>query len=105
MTFVKAASCQALSVEKNLVLKGNAGENNTSFADTLRVGQRISVTLTLKVDRDMDYVTIIDERPACFEPVEQLPEPIFAEGIYFTARTAILQQESSSTIFPKAPMC
>lgn len=95
MTSVKAASCQALSVEKNLVLKGNAGENNTSFADTLRVGQRISVTLTLKVDRDMDYVTIIDERPACFEPVEQLPEPIFAEGICFYREN----RDSSTRIF------
>ena len=31
----------------------------------------------------MDYVAIIDDRAACFEPVEQLPTPIFAEGIYF----------------------
>ena len=31
----------------------------------------------------MDYVAIIDNRAACFEPVEQLPSPIFTEGIYF----------------------
>lgn len=43
----------------------------------------------------MDYVTIIDERPACFEPVEQLPEPIFAEGIYFYREN----RDSSTRIF------
>ena len=31
----------------------------------------------------MEYVAIIDNRAACFEPVEQLPTPIITEGIYF----------------------
>ena len=31
----------------------------------------------------MDYVAIIDDHAACFEPVEQLPTPIFAEGLFF----------------------
>lgn len=31
----------------------------------------------------MDYVAISDERAACFEPVEQLPSPIFSEGLCF----------------------
>ena len=31
----------------------------------------------------MDYVAVVDDRPACYEPVEQLPKPIVSEGIYF----------------------
>lgn len=95
MTSVKAASCQDLSVDKKLVVGPGAEEARSMSSGTLKVGQRVSVTLTLKVDRDMDYVTIVDERPACFEPVEQLPQPIFAEGIYFYREN----RDSSTRIF------
>lgn len=71
------------------------GSPTTSYADSLKLGQKLSVTLTLHVDRDMDYVTIIDERPACYEPVEQLPKPIFAEGIYFYREN----RDSSTRLF------
>lgn len=76
MTSVKAHACPELSIEKQFAING-------SYTDEMKVGDKVTVTLTLRVDRDMDYVTIVDERPACYEPVEQLPTPIFAEGIYF----------------------
>ena len=82
LTSVKAASCPDLSVSKTLVVNSGA-EHTPALADKFSVGQRVSVTLTIKADRDMDYVTVVDDRPACFEPVEQLPAPIFAEGIRF----------------------
>lgn len=53
------------------------------FADTLSLGQRVRVTLTLRVETTMDYVTIVDDRPACYEPVEQLPQPIVNDAIWF----------------------
>lgn len=85
MTSVKAASCPELSIEKSLVTSTVEadGKSKAIFADSLKVGDKVSVTLTLHVDRDMDYVTIVDERPACYEPVDQLPTPLFSEGIYF----------------------
>ena len=36
----------------------------------LNVGQRVKLTITLKVDRAMDYIVVDDERAACFEPVD-----------------------------------
>ena len=78
MTSVKAHSCQDLSIGKSIAAGGNHNDGTL-----LKVGDRISVTLTVKADRDMDYVTIVDERPGCYEPVEQLPAPIYAEGIRF----------------------
>lgn len=38
----------------------------------LKVGDKVEVTITITADRDYDFVTITDNRPACLEPVEQL---------------------------------
>ncbi|MBR6639185.1 MAG: hypothetical protein IKL35_02360, partial [Muribaculaceae bacterium] len=53
------------------------------YTDSLKVGDKVKIELLIKTTRDMDYVAIIDNRAACFEPVEQLPTPILTEGIYF----------------------
>lgn len=39
---------------------------------TLKVGDKIKVTITIRADRDYDFVQIIDKRAACMEPVQQL---------------------------------
>lgn len=41
-------------------------------AKTLRAGDRVKVRITVKADRDYDFVQIKDCRAACMEPVEQL---------------------------------
>ncbi len=38
----------------------------------LRVGDKVTVLLTVKADRDMDFVQIKDERAACMETADQL---------------------------------
>ena len=85
MADVKAASCDAVSIEKKLLLVNSTpdGVTTADVSAPLATGDKVRVLLTIKVDRDMDYVAIVDDRPACFEPVEQLPTPIFTEGIYF----------------------
>lgn len=82
MTDVRAYSCPELSIEK-------------SIPDSMKVGERVTVRLTLKVDADMDYVAIIDDRPACLEPVDQLPAPVYAEGLRFYREN----RDSSTRIF------
>ena len=52
-------------------------------ADNFKVGDRVKVTIVLKADADMDYVVIQDFRAAALEPVEQLPEPVWSEGLCF----------------------
>ncbi len=39
--------------------------------EPVAVGDRIKVRLTVKADRDYDFVQLIDKRAACMEPVEQ----------------------------------
>lgn len=79
---VKAASCDAVSIEKRLV-RVKAGGDNTFGADTVALGDRVRVLLTLHVNRDMQYVTIIDERAAGLEPVDQTPGMTSSAGAYF----------------------
>lgn len=37
-----------------------------------KVGEKVKVTLIITVDRDYDFVKIVDKRAACLEPVNQL---------------------------------
>lgn len=84
MTDIEAASCPDLSIEKTLYRRVNSDEGvKWESVDDLKVGDLVQVNLTVIANRDMDYVAIIDDRGACLEPVEQLPEPLYSEGICF----------------------
>ncbi len=66
----------ALSVEKLLFVerttdKGKAIEPVTS-TNLLKVGDKAIIRLTVRTDRDLEYVHLKDLRAACFEPTEQL---------------------------------
>jgi sRNA-binding regulator protein Hfq len=41
-------------------------------ANSLTVGQRIRVRITIETTRDLDFVQVVDRRAACMEPVNQL---------------------------------
>lgn len=62
---------------------------------SMKTGDRVRVTLALIINEDADYVAIIDERAACMEPVEQLPKPIYQEGLCFYRENG----DSSTKIF------
>lgn len=83
-TEVKASSCEALSIEKTLQRRivtpeGFAWEEATS----LSTGDRVQVTLLVRATRDLQYVSISDNRAAAFEPVDQLPGYVASEGVFF----------------------
>lgn len=78
---IKARPCEGLSIEKRLLRM--APDGAWTDATTLKAGDRVKVVLTVKTARDIDYMAVTDQRAACLEPVEQLPEPIWSEGICF----------------------
>ena len=41
-------------------------------ANSLKVGDRIQIRLTIESERDLDFVQVVDRRAACMEPVKQL---------------------------------
>ncbi len=80
MTDVKAVSCPDLSIEKKVYLKEGTG---WVVPETLSVGDRVKVSLVIKTSRNLSYVSLIDERPAAFAPVDQLPGWIWSDGTGF----------------------
>lgn len=55
----------------NRVLLDSKGKP-ISTQKTLNVGDKVKVLITVKADRDYDFVTITDHRAACLEPLSQL---------------------------------
>lgn len=89
---VVANGCDALTIEKRMFRQnGDVWEE----ADTYKVGDRVRIQLVITANRALDYVTVVDDRAACFEPVNQLPGWIFAEGIGFYREN----RDSSTNIF------
>ena len=81
---INASSCDAVSIERRIYRQISTPDGiKWEYTDSLKVGDKAKIELVIKTTQDMEYVAIIDNRAACFEPVEQLPAPIFTEGIYF----------------------
>lgn len=57
------------------------GEEQVSAATPLKPGDRLTVRLTVRADRDMDFVQIKDERASCMEPAVQLSGYYWNGGI------------------------
>lgn len=80
MKDVKAHSIPELSVSKEVFVKTADGWAET---DNFAVGQVAKVRLVIKSQRDMDYVTVVDNRAATFEPAMQTPRPVYCDGLVF----------------------
>lgn len=80
MSDIKALSGNDISIEK--VFLKQIGDSWLP-SDTFAIGDNVKIQLTVKTSRNFKYITISDERAACFEPTEQLPCPIYSEGICF----------------------
>lgn len=71
-----------LSVSRQLY-KGDEALNESA---PLKVGDKITVRLTVKADRDMDFVQIKDDRAACMEPLQAVSGFRWGNGLgYYQA--------------------
>ena len=72
-----------ISVKREILVK----DGNATFkplSSPLKVGDRITVRITIEAERDYDFVQVQDKRAACMEPVKQLSGYNWSEG-YFCA--------------------
>ena len=78
-----------LSVSRQLY-KGDEALNESA---PLKVGDKITVRLTVKADRDMDFVQIKDDRAACMEPLQAVSGFRWSNGLgyYQAAKDASTQ--------------
>lgn len=80
---VTAEKTPELSVEKATYTIINDANGTTASESQLKRGDRVRVTLTLKCDRDLEYVAVKDGRSASMEPVNQLSGYTSSDGVWF----------------------
>jgi uncharacterized protein YfaS (alpha-2-macroglobulin family) len=77
----------ALSVEKKLFIETNNGAQRQITPLTpdrpLHTGDKVVVRLTIRTDREMEYVSLKDTRPGCFEPASQLSGYRFMDALLY----------------------
>lgn len=62
---------QGMSLRREVLVKDAKGNWN-HVSGTLKVGDHIKVRITVRADRDLDFVQVSDKRAACMEPLQQL---------------------------------
>jgi uncharacterized protein YfaS (alpha-2-macroglobulin family) len=76
-----------LNVEKSLFIEKitTTGKAFAPITDNnpLRVGDKVLVHLTVRSDRDIEYVHLKDMRASCFEPAEQLSGIRWTQGLVY----------------------
>jgi uncharacterized protein YfaS (alpha-2-macroglobulin family) len=70
MTEIKEKAIDEVSISKEYYVYAQDGSLHQ--ATSFKVGDKVKVRVIIKTNKDMDFVTITDERAACFEPVDQL---------------------------------
>lgn len=95
MADVKAASISDLSVTKS-VYKVSEGNDGTVLLDEpLHKGDKVRVTINVVCARDLDYVAVTDERPACLEPVDNISGYGVRDGLWMYRET----RDSATNMF------
>ena len=63
-------SASGLTIKREIIIQNTPSTQNTPI--TLKVGDKVTVRLTIESERDLDFVQVLDRRAACMEPVRQL---------------------------------
>lgn len=92
MDGIKAVKTDDISVEKQ-ICKLDGGKLDRKA--TLAVGDKVLVRLVIKNSRDLQFVTLNDERAACCEPADQLSGYRYADGVGYYLET----KDSATRLF------
>lgn len=80
-----------LSLQKQLFIQRNTTNGpvleKITAANPLKVGDKVTVRIELRVDRDMEYVHLKDMRAACFEPINVLSGYRYQGGLGYYEST------------------
>lgn len=77
MASVKPRECDGISIAKRFLVER---EGKWVETESFTLGERVRVQLLVKASRNMEYITINDDRPSAFEPVDQMPGWIYNGG-------------------------
>lgn len=80
-----------IEVKKKMykVVIGNDGDDDKEMlqeikdGEKLKKGDKVKIVMTLRSDRDIDFVQVLDLRAACLEPVRKRPGMEWADGRFY----------------------
>ena len=76
-----------LNIDKKLFIEQNGALSQITEIRPIKVGDKITVRLTVRVDRDMEFVQLKDMRAACFEPIDVISGMRWQNGTYYYQST------------------
>ena len=82
MQNIVAKQIPDLSISKKIYTIQNSNDGTYLVpSDSLNVGDIVRVELIIECERDMEYISIVDQRAACMSPIEQLSRYQYQDGI------------------------
>ena len=93
MTQINEVAIQEMSISKEYYVY--AADGSLHSATSFKVGDKVKVRVVIKTNKDMDFVTMTDERAACFEPVDQLSGYRNEDNTWFYQET----KDSQTNVF------
>jgi hypothetical protein len=93
MTSIKEYKVGELSISKDFFVYSPDGTLHA--ATELKVGDKVQVRTVIKNSKDLDYVTVTDERGACFEPVDRFSGHRYADHSFYYLET----KDAATNIF------
>ena len=93
MTQIKEVSIDELSISKEYYVYATDGTLHA--ATEFKVGDKVQVRTIIKTNKDLEYVTVTDERASCFEPVDQISGYRYADRAYYYLET----KDSTTNLF------
>ena len=93
MTSIKEHAIAEMSIGKEYFIY--QADGSIKPATQFKVGDKVQVRTIIKNNKDLDFVTVTDERGACFEPVKQLSGYERADDTWYYLET----KDSNTNIF------
>ena len=81
MDKIEEVSVYDLSIHKEFYVYNTDG--SLKRVENFKVGDKVQVRTIIKNAKDLDFVTVKDERGACFEPVDKLSGYRYADNSYY----------------------
>lgn len=97
---VKKEGNAQLSISKALYTVTADEDGSRAITGSLAQGDKVRVTLTLKTDRDLQYVVVKDNRSALLEPAEQVSDYTSTGGVWYYKE---VRNEATNLFIPYLP--
>ncbi len=95
------ASKGPMMITKKILVERNNKWVELNENEPVKLGELMMVSLSIKADRDMDYVHLKDLRPAATEPTSQLSGYRFQENLFYYQSTKDVSNNYFFNYLPK----